>query len=43
MIPALHRDGDILDWIADTAASSVILTALHLFRAASGRAADGNG
>ena len=43
MIPALHRDGDILDWIADTAAAAVILTALHLIRAASGRTADGNG
>ena len=43
MIPALHRDGDILDWIADTGAAAVILTALHLLRAASGRGADGNG
>lgn len=43
MIPALHRDGDILDWIADTGAAAVILTALHLFRAAAGRTADGNG
>jgi len=43
MIPALHRDGDILDWIADTVAAAVILTALHLIRAASGRRADGNG
>ena len=43
MIPVLHRDGDIFDWIADTAAAAVILTALHLSRAASGRMADGNG
>ena len=43
MIPALQRDGDILDWIADTAAAAVILTALHLIRAASSRAPDGNG
>ena len=43
MIPVLHRDGDIFDWIADTAAAAVILTALHLIRAASGRMADGNG
>ena len=43
MIPVLHRDGDILDWIADTVAAAVILTTLHLFRAASGRMADGNG
>ena len=43
MIPALHRDGDIWDWVADTRAAAVILTALHLLRAASGRGADGNG
>ena len=43
MIPALHRDGDILDWIADTAASAFTLMTLHLFREASGRRADGNG
>jgi len=42
MIPVLHRDGDIMDWIADTVASAAILTALHLLRAASSRAADGN-
>lgn len=30
MIPALHRDGDIMDWIADTAAAAVILTVLHV-------------
>ena len=28
-IPALHRDSDILDWIADTAAVVVILILLH--------------
>ena len=43
MIPALHRDGDILDWIADTGAAAAILTTLHLTRAASSRRADGNG
>ena len=30
MIPALHRDGDIKDWIADTAATAAILVVLHL-------------
>ncbi len=43
MIPALHRDGDVLDWIADTGAAAAILTTLHLIRAASSRVADGNG
>ena len=43
MIPVLHRDGDILDWIADTGAAAVILTTLHLIRSASRRAAGGNG
>ena len=42
MVPALHRDGDVMDWIADTAAAAVILTVLHLLRAASGRTAEGN-
>jgi len=28
-IPALHRDSDILDWIADTVAAAVILILLH--------------
>lgn len=28
-IPALHRDSDILDWIADTIAAALILILLH--------------
>ena len=32
MIPVLHRNGDIVDWVADTAAAAVILTVLHLLR-----------
>lgn len=32
LIPVLHRDGDILDWIADTAAAAVILASLHFLR-----------
>ena len=43
MIPALHRDGDVLDWIADTAAAAVILTILHVLRRTSRRAEEGNG
>jgi hypothetical protein len=32
-IPALHRDSDILDWVADTAAVIVVLLAVQpLFR-----------
>ena len=43
MIPALHRDGDVLDWIADTAAAAVILTVLYVLRRTSRRAEAGNG
>ena len=43
MIPALHRDGDIMDWIADTAAAAVILAVLHLTRGRIGAKAKGNG
>ena len=31
-IPALHRDSDIWDWVADTAAVSVVLLAVRLWR-----------
>ena len=43
MIPALHRDGDVLDWIADTAAAAVILVALQFLRRTSRGAEEGNG
>jgi VanZ family protein len=43
MIPALHRDGDIMDWIADTAAAAVILTVLHLLRRPTAAGEEGNG
>jgi VanZ family protein len=42
MVPALQRDGDVMDWIADTAAAAIILTVLYLSRTALGRAAEGN-
>jgi VanZ family protein len=29
LIPALHRDGDLLDWIADTAAAALIIMLLR--------------
>ena len=32
LIPALNRDGDIIDWFADTAAVAVVLVALRLAR-----------
>ena len=32
-IPALHRDSDILDWLADTAAVTVVLLAVRWWRA----------
>ena len=39
-IPALHRDCDIRDWIADTLAITAVLTAIALWRRArAGRAA----
>jgi VanZ family protein len=31
-IPALHRDSDVMDWIADTAAVLVVLTVLRGWR-----------
>ena len=31
-IPALHRDSDVWDWVADTAAVSVVLLAVWLRR-----------
>ena len=33
LIPALHRDGDPVDWIADTAAAGLMLIVLHWLRA----------
>ena len=32
-IPALHRDSDPIDWIADTAAAALMLIFLHWLRA----------
>lgn len=32
LIPALNRDGDPLDWIADTAAAGLMLIFLHWLR-----------
>jgi hypothetical protein len=32
-IPALHRDSDILDWIADTIASAIVLLAIRWWKA----------
>jgi hypothetical protein len=37
-IPALHRDSDAVDWIADTAAVALVLIFLHWLR---GRLTDG--
>jgi len=31
-IPALHRDSDVWDWVADTAAVSVVLLAVWWWR-----------
>lgn len=40
LIPALHRDGDPLDWVADTAAAAIILILLHFLRSRSDGTAD---
>jgi hypothetical protein len=41
MIPVLHRDSDLLDWLADTAAVSAVLLLVILWRRLRGvRAAD---
>jgi len=34
-IPSLHRDSDILDWLADTAAVAVVLLIVRMWRARS--------
>lgn len=31
-IPVLHRDSDIVDWVADTLAAGLVLLAIALFR-----------
>jgi len=31
-IPALHRDSDVVDWLADTVAAAAMLTALYWYR-----------
>ena len=31
-IPALHRDGDPADWLADTVAAALVLFAMQLFQ-----------
>jgi len=40
-IPALHRDCDIMDWMADTAALSLVLAAAWAIRREGGRRAGG--
>jgi VanZ family protein len=32
LIPALHRWGDVVDWLADTAAAALVLSAAGLWR-----------
>lgn len=36
-IPALHRDSDVLDWIADTVAASIVLLGIGWWRVRSTR------
>lgn len=36
MIPALNRDAELLDWIADTVAAAVVLLLFALFRRSRG-------
>jgi hypothetical protein len=41
MIPALHRDSDVLDWLADTAAVLTVLLLVYLWRRLRGGRAAG--
>ena len=43
LIPALNRDGDPIDWIADTAAAALMLIFLHWLRARWSGAVAGEG
>ena len=43
LIPALHRDGDVLDWVADTAATALMLIFLHWRGTGSRRRVAGKG
>ena len=43
LIPALNRDGDPVDWIADTAAAGLMLIFLHWLRARRVKSAAANG
>jgi peptidoglycan/LPS O-acetylase OafA/YrhL len=43
LVPALNRDGDPVDWIADTAAAGLMLIFLHWLRARWSGPAAGNG
>lgn len=43
LIPTLNRDGDPIDWIADTAAAGLMLIFLHWLRARWRRTAAGKG
>ncbi len=36
-IPALHRDSDVLDWLADTVAVAIVLLGLNWWRSRSKR------
>ena len=43
LIPALNRDGDPVDWIADTAAAGLMLIFLHWLRARRAKSVAANG
>ena|SRR5688500_4608171 len=32
LIPALHRDADVLDWVVDTVAAAAVITAMRGWR-----------
>jgi len=36
-IPVLHRDSDVLDWVADTVAASLVLLGISWWRSRSTR------
>jgi VanZ family protein len=43
LIPALNRDGDPIDWVADTVAAGLMLIFLHWLRATRVKPESGNG
>jgi VanZ family protein len=41
MIPVLHRDADVIDWVADTLSAGIALLLVHMWRRLSRKAGSG--